>query len=178
MRIRSNLKGTKGFVHAWERLIRFKYMITEKAKERTRILAFWEKYGDEATHDAYHVSRATLYRWQKSLTTGGGKLEALNSVSTAPKRRRHRVIGEAVTAFIINERTHDPYLGKEKLAVLMREDGVANLSPSTVGRMLTDLKRRGVLANPSHTTGRMVPIERRQCRNAQNSAQRVIWVVS
>ena len=36
MRIRSNLRGTKGFVHAYKRLIRFKYMITEEAKRRVR----------------------------------------------------------------------------------------------------------------------------------------------
>ncbi len=44
MRIRSNLRGTKGFVVAWERAVRFRYMITEHAKRRTRILAFWEEY--------------------------------------------------------------------------------------------------------------------------------------
>jgi putative transposase len=52
-----------------------------------------------------------------------------------------------VSAFIIHERVFDPHLGKEKLATLMEDDGVAKLSPSTVGRMLGDLKRRGVLAD-------------------------------
>ena len=148
MRIRSTLRGTKGFVIAWERLIRFKYMITETAKERTRILAFWEKYGDEATKEAFKVSRATLYRWQKALHTGNGKLESLNPLSTAPKKRRERTIPEAISTFIIKERMYDPHLGKEKLAVLMKADGIAALSPSTVGRMLNDLKRRGTLPDP------------------------------
>lgn len=148
MRIRSNLRGTKGFVVAWERLIRFRYMITEKAKERMRILAFWEKYGDSATKEAFGISRPTLYRWQKALYEGCGKLESLNPRSTAPKRKRRRTIPETVSAFIIKERTYDPYLGKDKLAILMKEDGIADLSPSTVGRILNDLKRRGALPHP------------------------------
>ena len=148
MRIRSNLRRTQGFVVAWERLIRFRYMISEKAKQRVRILAFWEKYGDTATKEAFKVSRPTLYRWQKALAEGNGKLESLNAQSTAPKGRRRRVIPESVSTFIIRERVFDPHLGKEKLATLMKNDGIAALSASTVGRMLTDLKKQGVLANP------------------------------
>ena len=148
MRIRSNLRGTKGFVTAWERLIRFKYMISEIAKRRVRILVFWEKYGDEATYDAHGVSRATLYRWQKVLRSGSGKLEHLNPQSTAPKKRRRRVVPDAVVTFIIKERTFDPHLGKEKLAILLREDGVGTYSASSVGRILGDMKRRGVLPKP------------------------------
>jgi transposase InsO family protein len=147
MRIRNTVAGTKGFVVAWERLIRFKYMISEKAKKRVKILVFWEKYGDDAVHDAYGVSRATLYRWQKALHDCGGKLEGLNPTSTAPRRRRQRTIPDAVRAFILRERTYDPHIGKEKLAILMKEDGVANLSPSTVGRILADMKKRGELPN-------------------------------
>jgi transposase InsO family protein len=40
---------------------------------------------------------------------------------------------------------YDPYLSKDKLSVLMKADRVATLSASTIGRMLTDLKRQGVL---------------------------------
>jgi putative transposase len=128
-------------------MIRFRYMITEEAKERTRILAFWERHGCEATQEAFQVSRATLFRWQKALKRNGGKLEALNKQSTAPKKKRARIIPETVKTFIFNERQYDPHLSKDKLSVLMREDGIAHLSASTVGRMLNDLKHRGVLQN-------------------------------
>ncbi|MFA6095166.1 MAG: hypothetical protein WC757_04790, partial [Candidatus Paceibacterota bacterium] len=62
-------------------------MISETAKERCRILAFWEKYGTAATKEAFKVSRPTLFCWQKSLKTQLGKLEALNKKSTAPKSK-------------------------------------------------------------------------------------------
>jgi transposase InsO family protein len=120
-------------------------MITEQAKHKVRVLAFWEEYGDEATRKAFDVSRPTLFRWQKALKVGMGKLEALNNQSTAPKKRRKRVIPESVESFILTERKFDPYLSKDKLAILMKQDGVANLSASTVGRMLNDLKRQGKL---------------------------------
>ena len=138
-------RGTKGFITMWERVIRFRYMITEQAKERCRILAFWEKHGDAATEEAFQISRRTLFRWQNKLKTSLGKLEGLNKGNTAPKKRNKRVIPEKVRDFILNERKFDPHLSKDKLAVLMKEDGIANLSASTVGRMLNDLKRQGIL---------------------------------
>lgn len=154
-------KGIKGIVGIYNDALRFRYMITEQAKERCRILAFWDKHGDEAAKEAFKVSRATLFRWQKYLKEGGGKLEALNSKSTVPKRRRKRVIPDAVKNFIINERKYDRRLSKDKLSILMKEDGVAALSSSTVGRMLNDLKKRGILPKEtkiylSGKTGRLI----------------------
>src|SRR3990167_1548683 len=145
MRQFNKLRGTKGFITIWERVIRFRYMITEQAKERCRILAFWEKYGDLATKEAFKVSRPTLFRWQSALLKGGGRLESLNKKSTAPKNKRRRVVPNEVRDFILKERKYDPHLSKDKLAKLMKEDRVAELSPSTVGRMLDDLKKQGVL---------------------------------
>ncbi len=145
MRQFNKLKDTKGFVMIWERVLRFRYMITEQAKERCRILAFWEKYGDIATKEAFKVSRPTLFRWQNALKKGGGKLEFLNKKSTAPKNKRKRIIPKEVQNFILSERKFDPHLSKDKLSILMLQDKVADISPSTVGRMLNDLKKQGVL---------------------------------
>jgi putative transposase len=50
-----------------------------------------------------------------------------------------------VKDFIIKEKEFDPRLSKDKLAVLMKQDGIANLSASTVGRMIGDLKKQGAL---------------------------------
>ena len=149
MRIFNKFRGTKGFISTGERVLRFRYMITEQAKQRIRILAFWEKHGLEATNEAFGVSRPTLFRWQKKLADGGGKLEALNKKSTAPIHRRERIIPQTVTDFILKERQYDSRLSKDKLSVMMSDDGVADLSSSTVGRMLGDLKKKGIL--PKYT---------------------------
>lgn len=174
MRQFNKFRGTKGFITTWERVIRFRYMITDQAKERCRILAFWEKHGDEATMEAFSVSRPTLFRWQKKLRDACGKLEGLNKASCAPKRRRKRIIPETVAALILKEREYDTRIGKEKLAVLLKEDGIAHLSASTVGRMLTDLKKQGTL--PTYTklslsgkTGRLIERKSKQYKKKLRS---------
>lgn len=147
MRIRSNLRGTRGFVTAYNRLIRFRYMISEKAKERVRILAFWERHGTDATTEAFAVSKRTLERWQKVSNESQGKLEALNPKSTAPRKRRSRQTVSVVTDQIIELRTEHPRLGKDKLHALLVKEGYTG-SISTVGRILSDLKMQGLLPDP------------------------------
>lgn len=160
MKIHCKYTGVKGFVSAYNSALRFRDMITQKAEERVRIIAFWEKYGDAAAEEAFRASRSTLFRWQKLLKTGGGLLEALNPRSTAPKAKRKRVIPKEVEKLIIDERKHEK-IGKEKLSKLLADDHIAIISPSTVGRMLDDLKKRGKLPNPvkyslNGRTGRMI----------------------
>lgn len=152
MRQFNKFRGTKGFIVLWERMLRFRYMITEQAKQRCRILAFWEKHGNTAAQEAFKVSRATLFRWQKALKEGKGKLESLNAQSRCPKNKRRRIVPDRVKNFIINERKFDPRLSKDKLAVLMKQDNVANLSSSTVGRILTEMKKRGEWPNLNKLT--------------------------
>jgi len=149
-------------------------MITEEAKKRCRILAFWDKYGTFATKEAFNVSRPTLFRWQKELKDNLGKLEALNKKSTAPKTRRKRIIPESVKNFIVNERKYDPALSKDKLAILMEEDRIANLSSSTVGRMLNDLKKQGILPKQNHLsisgkTGKLIERKPKQIKKKLRS---------
>lgn len=113
------LKGTRGFIIAWEHLLRFRYMITEQAKELVRILAFWEKHGTEATTEAFNLSRRTLFRWQRALTGAQGKLDALNPQSTAPLKRRQRILPPSLAESIISLRTIHPQIGKDKLLPLL-----------------------------------------------------------
>jgi transposase InsO family protein len=120
-------------------------MITEQAKERCRILAFWEKYGDVATKEAFGVSRATLFRWQQSLNKALGKLEGLNTKSTAPKKRNRRIVDDRVTAFVIEQRKLHYRLGKKKLATMIKNEFDIIYSESKLGRILRDLKKRGLL---------------------------------
>ena len=144
-------RGIKGFVGLYNDALRYRYMITKEAECRLRILVFWEKHGDMVTKEAFNISRPTLYRWQKSFREGGRKPEALNKQSTAPKGRRQRHIPEVIKDFIIKERSYEK-ISKDKLARLMKDDGVASFSASTIGRMLNDLKRRGLLPDPVQYT--------------------------
>jgi hypothetical protein len=64
MRIFNKFRGTKGFISTWERVLRFRYMITEQAKQRCRILAFWERHGTLATEEAFNIKRRCLVNLQ------------------------------------------------------------------------------------------------------------------
>ena len=129
----------------WERVLRFRYMITEQAKERCRILVFWERHGSEATEEAFDVSERTLFRWAKALKVTGGKLEGLNATSTAPYRRRKRDVKVEAINYIINQRKEHYRIGKKKIAVLLKEDLNISYSESKIGRILFDLKKRNLL---------------------------------
>ena len=87
-------------------------------------------------------------------------MDALNPGNTSPKNKRSRLIPKEVQDFIIQERKMEK-IGKEKLSKLLLDDNIADLSPSTVGRMLDDMKKKGSLPNPvkyslSGKTGRMI----------------------
>lgn len=140
------LRGTKGWLWLYEKTVRWLHMRNEQeVRRRVQILDFWKKHGEQATRDAFGVSRRTRYRWQKRLDDGRGRLESLDPKSTAPKERRKRRIAPEVEAYIIRERTAHPRLGKKKLTALIKEDLGLALSESYVGRALGDLKQRRLL---------------------------------
>ncbi len=156
MRIRNNLKGTQGFVTAWNRLVRYKYMATDEAKRRLKILVHSEKYGIESTMNAYEVKRRTLFNWKRLFEEGGKKVEALNPQSKAPKQRRVRDWDQRILDEIKQIRKKRPNLGKDKLyAQLATFVEVNNLGecpkPSTIGRLLKDLG--GLRTVPQRITG-------------------------
>ena len=168
MQIHSKIAGTKGLVRVYDEAIRFRDMITQAAKERAKILTFWKKHGDLAAKEAYGASRSTLFRWQKMLEEGDGKLESLVPKSTAPRKKRQRIIPKPVEDLILKERKMEK-IGKEKLAILIKEDGIGMPSASTVGRMLGDLKKQGKLKNPKKLsfqakTGRLIEQKPKQSK--------------
>ena len=141
----NKFKGTEGWLYMWERTIRFRSMRNKKeVARRAKILDFWKKHGEQAAEDAFGISRRTLFRWQAALGERHGHLDALDPLSTAPKKRRKRNVLAEVETFIIAEREAHPRLGKKKLAVLLRGDGYA-VSESYVGRVIHDLKERHLL---------------------------------
>jgi len=56
-------------------------MVTDKAKHKLKVLAFWRRYGLEATKAAFKVKERTLYSWQAELKKRRGAPKALNEKS-------------------------------------------------------------------------------------------------
>ncbi|MEK9171910.1 MAG: integrase core domain-containing protein, partial [Patescibacteria group bacterium] len=164
MRIFNKYRGTKGFVVAAERGIRFRYMITKEAIRRTEILAFWSKHGLLATLDAFKVKRRTLFNWKRKLKQGDGKLEALNPQSRVPKIRRKRSWNPSVVEEIRHLRDEHPNLGKDKIHPLLTEFcGQLKLQcprPRTIGRLIKDLGGLRLFPQKITGTGRIVKANR------------------
>ena len=144
MKIGNKFKNTKGFIATWQRVIRFRYMITNEAKERCRILAFWQKHGTEATEEAFKVKKRTLFIWQQLLKEGGGKLEALNPKKKTPKNKRKRVWDAKLIEEIKRLRNKYPNLGADKIYPLLLDfadvEGIAKRpGSSTIERLIVDL---------------------------------------
>lgn len=143
MRIFSKLTRTKGFVTAWQDLVRFRDMVSAAAKDRARTLTFWSNHGLDATLDAFPVKRRALFDWQRRLREGGGNLESLNDRSRAPRRRRRRLWDDRALAELRRIREEHPNLGKEKvypeLKVFCDPLGLPCPKPRTIGRLMKDL---------------------------------------
>ena len=107
--------GIRGFGRFSDYGLRFMAMVSEKAQHRYRTLQFWEKYGLEATIEAFKVKRRTLYNWRKQLREGNEDIGSLNEKSRAPRKRRKRLWPKEIYEEIRRLRTMHPNLSKEKL---------------------------------------------------------------
>jgi len=119
-------------------------------EHRLKVLNFYDRYGPEATKEAFSVSRSTVFLWKSKLNAKQGRLSSLAPGDRAPKTKRTRNVSEVITSFIVAERTKHYRLGKDKLAELLipicARAGLACPSTSTVGRILSDLKAQGRLS--------------------------------
>jgi putative transposase len=124
--------------------------LTAAADQKMQKLKLWEVLKQKGTKDPQisqllRVSRATLYRWRKRLREKGPK--GLEEKSRRPQRTRKPMWSTELVESVLALREEYPSWGKDKLNVLLGRSGW-NTSSSTVGRILGDLKRRGVLHEP------------------------------
>jgi len=61
----------KGFIAVYSDAIKYRYMITERANYKAKVLVFSEKHSLEATMDVFPVKRATIFLWNKKFREGG-----------------------------------------------------------------------------------------------------------
>lgn len=121
-----------------------------KGDERMQKLNLWKALRDKGVKDKevtslLRVSRATLYRWRKRLEEKGPK--GLEKQSCRPHRIRRPMWKAEVVESVQTIREQYPSWGKDKLAILLKREGWET-SSSTVGRILVNLKIRGLLHEP------------------------------
>jgi transposase InsO family protein len=141
--ITSDIKGVRGFMTVYRDALRYRYMITEKALKKAKIIVFWEKHGLATTMEAFGIKRRTLFDWKRKWEEGGKKPEALNEKKRAPQNKRKRIWSEEVIAEIKRQRWEHPNLGKEKLFPILNQfcktKSIPCPKPQTIGRLIKDM---------------------------------------
>lgn len=125
---------------------------TEEAKHREKLLGAWEalrKTGMSAAEASrvIGISRATLYRWKRQWEKAGWK--GLENHSRRPKRLRKKQWSAELIEGVRTLRCMYPGWGKEKIKVLLEEDGL-ECSVSTVGRIISYLKSRKAIPESNY----------------------------
>ncbi len=107
------------------------------ARYRMKIIAFYERYGEQATKEAFGADRKVVSRWRKRLKEG---IQALAPRSTRPLHVRRSRLPEGIITFVKNLRETYPRIGKEKIKPLLdeycREKGLPSVSESTIGNII------------------------------------------
>lgn len=120
--------------------------LSREGRLRLQWMDFYERHGRNARLTCRHfgISPDTFYRWRRRYHPR--RLQSLEDDlrSRRPRRVRQPQTPPAVVERLRALREAHPRWGKEKLAVLLRREGI-RLSPSTIGRLLTRLKARGAL---------------------------------
>jgi len=158
--------GIKGILTVYNQYLKYKYMVSEKALKKARILVFWEKHGLRATLDAFPVKQRALYLWKATWEKAGGKLEALNDKSKTPKTKRVRIWPEEIIAEIKRIRWEHPNLGKDKLYPELFEYCMKHnlVCPkiSTIGRIIKDLGGLRMFPQKVSHFGKIKPLKRQK----------------
>lgn len=117
--------------------------------KRIKIIKFFDKYGAQATKEAFSCSRSTVYLWKKKLKDSGGKLIALAPLPKVPKTKRKRQTNPLIVKFIREYRTVHPGVGKEavkpELDNYCKEKRLDSVSESTIGRIIGNLKEKNLI---------------------------------
>jgi len=156
MRIHCKYTGIKGFLTVYNRAVRFRYMITEKAKRRLKILDHWKRHGLESARHAFDVSERTLWYWKARLDKEEGKIETLNPLRRTPQKKRKRIWDIRLLDEIKNIREKRPNLGRDKIHPLLLDFtdafGLGKCpKPMTIGRLIKDMG--GLRTTPQRITG-------------------------
>ena len=131
--------------------------LSREARVRLQWMDFYRRSQNVARACRHFgISRQTFYRWQHRYDPLN--LATLEQRSHRPHRRRQPTWSAALADRVLALRQRYPRWGKDKLAVLLRQQHLS-VSTSMVGRILTQMKRQGRLVEPprSGVAGSRVP---------------------
>ena len=120
--------------------------LSREARVRLQWMDFYRRSQNVARACRHFgISRQTFYRWQHRYDPLN--LATLEPRSHRPHRRRQPTWSAALPDRVLALRQRYPRWGKDKLAVLLRQQHLS-VSTSMGGRILTQMKRQGRLLEP------------------------------
>jgi putative transposase len=121
--------------------------LSRAAQSRLHWMLFYFFNGRNAQRTCRHfgISRQTFYRWKRRFDRHD--LTTLEGRSHRPRRVRQPTWTAELAERVLTLRKEYPRWGKDKLVVLLGREKY-RVSTSMVGRILADLKHRGVLHEP------------------------------
>jgi transposase InsO family protein len=121
--------------------------MSRQVRHRLEVIRWCEAHGGNVALTARHFghSRSTVYCWLRRYREQG--LRGLEDRSRRPHKVRQPLWTELLVETVRNLREQHPRWGKDKLVVLVRAKGFA-ASTSMVGRILSYLKKKGLVRNP------------------------------
>jgi len=121
--------------------------VSRAAKLRLDWFDFYKTHGNNAALTCRHfaISSKTFFKWKRLYDPR--HLNTLEDRSRRPKRLRRPTWSSQLAQAVLKLREERPRWGKEKLALLLRQQGL-EISTSMVGRILKSLKARNLLREP------------------------------
>lgn len=121
--------------------------LSREASKRLKWFDYYDSHGHNArlTCRHYGISPQTFYRWKRRYDAD--HLETLEGRSHRPRRVRPPTYSVELVSAVVRLRERYPRWGKNKLVILLEREGY-RVSASTVGRILSYAKRRGILKEP------------------------------
>ena len=126
------------------------YELSREAVRRLQWMNHYLQHGRNAAFTCRHfgMSRQCFYRWWRRYDPHN--LLTLEARSHRPHQLRRPTWSVQQAERVLTIRRQYPRWGKDKLRHLLLKQGLS-LSASMIGRMLSDLKRRGVLVEAPRT---------------------------
>jgi len=117
--------------------------LSAQARRRLKWMDYYESHGHNACLTCRHfdISPQTFYRWRRRYDPRN--LRTLEDRSHRPRRLRQPTWSPQLAEAVLSLRQEYPRWGKDKLVVLLRQEGW-RASTSMVGRILRRLRERGV----------------------------------
>ena len=128
------------------------YEGSEVAKERARIIKFYEEFGEKATKEAFGADRKVISRWKQRLKENKGNIRSLIPISTKPNNVRKSKIDPKIIEKIKEIRQERYKLSKYKIKVFIdeycKQERIKEISESSIGLII---KKNNMFYQPTYS---------------------------